>query len=70
MIFGFIQGTRTGKDAPWTDDSGNPLPYLPATVGNNDDASSTKLLIISEGFYAISVTFLPRAFVLCEIQVR
>ena len=63
----FIQGTRTGKDDPWTVNSGNLLPYLPATVGNSNDASSTKLLLNQEGFYAYSVTSKYQVFVLCEI---
>ena len=67
VIFGFIQGTRTNKDAPWTDDSGNPLPYMPANVVNSDDASSRTLILIPGGFSAINVTIKNRAFVLCEI---
>ena len=63
----FIQGTRTSKDAPWTDDKGNPLPYLPASVVNNDEASSTKLIMYPLGFSAISEMTELRAFVLCEI---
>ena len=67
MAYAFIQGTRTGKDAPWTDNSGNPLPYLPASVGNSNEASNTKLVIVSDAFYAVDVSSRDRAFVLCEM---
>nr|XP_022311360.1 uncharacterized protein LOC111116652 [Crassostrea virginica] len=65
--FAYIQGTRTGKDAPWTDDSGNPLPYLSANVLYSEVPDRTKLMIYSGGFSATSVTEKFRAFVLCEI---
>nr|XP_022311124.1 uncharacterized protein LOC111116424 [Crassostrea virginica] len=65
--FGYIQGTRTGKDAPWTDNNGNPLPYLPARIFSGEDASRTKLTIIQNGFFAIAVSYKGYGFVLCEI---
>ena len=67
MKFGYIQGTRTGKDAPWTDNNGNPLPYLPARIFSGEDASRTKLTIIQNGFFAIAVSYKGYGFVLCEI---
>ena len=67
MGFAYIQGTRTGKDAPWTDDSGNPLPYQPASVLYSEVPDRTKLMIFSGGFSATTVTEKERAFVLCEI---
>ena len=67
VLFGYIQGTRTGKDAPWTDYNGNPLPYLPASVVASEDASKTKLILIQNGFFAIAVSYKGYGFVLCEI---
>ena len=67
----FIQGQRTASGAPWTDDSGNPLPYLP-TVGNSGNPTYLKLSLYildpAPSFAAIPEIGLGLFFpVLCEI---
>lgn len=67
----FIQGQRASSGAPWTDDSGNPLPYLP-TVGNSGNPTylhlSLYILDPSPSFAAIPEIGLGLFFpVLCEI---
>lgn len=67
----FIQGQRASSGAPWTDDNGNPLPYLP-TVGNSGNPTylhlSLYILDPSPSFAAIPEIGLGLFFpVLCEI---
>ena len=37
LILVFIQGRKTSLDAPWTDDSGNALPYLTPVISSMGD---------------------------------
>ena len=40
LIFGCIQGRKTSVNAPWTDDSGNALPYLTPVISSIGDRLS------------------------------
>ena len=70
VILTYIQGKRTSLGAPWTDESGNPLPYLASEIVNNNNPSSTALILVTTTeikFTAVNAQGGVDAAVLCQI---
>lgn len=47
VILTYIQGKRTSLGAPWTDESGNPLPYLAPQMINKFNPQNNVLILVS-----------------------
>ena len=73
-LFGaYIQGKRTNVGSPWTDESGNPLPYLaPEMIGVRQSGHNMLILVPRTSrfpleFHAQRVSVSYPAVVLCKI---
>nr|XP_022310891.1 uncharacterized protein LOC111116195 [Crassostrea virginica] len=70
VILSYMQGKRTSVGAPWTDESGNPLPYLASGIVNNNNPNSNALILVTNPeikFMAVDAQYRVDADVLCQI---
>ena len=47
VIAAYIQGKRKNVGAPWTDESGNPLPYLAPQMINKFNPQNNVLILVA-----------------------
>lgn len=70
FILAYIQGKRKNVGAPWTDESGNPLPYLAPQMINNNNPHNNVLILVSTTvvrFTAVNEENGVDAGILCQI---